>query len=111
MSVAGTRDHGEDADFDEIRVKVTYLEMVDLPERVPVVLPAPLAVVHSKRPSVAFYRFLYHEVGNDWMWVDRKLLTDRELSEIVQDDRVEVHVLLVDGCPAGYAELDLRRFP
>jgi hypothetical protein len=46
-----------------MKVKITYLQMLDRPERA---VPPPrdgLAVVHAKRPTVAYYRFLYDSVG------------------------------------------------
>jgi GNAT superfamily N-acetyltransferase len=98
-------------DVDEVEVEVTHLEIKQPPARPPIVLPAGVSVVHAKKPPLRFYRFLYDAVGNDWLWVDRKKLSDRELAAIIHDDRVEVHVLWVDGSPAGYAELDLRSPP
>lgn len=94
-----------------MEVEVTYLEMFHPPARSQVVLPPNVQVVHAKKPAIRFYRFLYDAVGSEWLWVDRKKLDDRELSAIIEDDRVEVHVLWVDGCPAGYVELDLRDLP
>lgn len=93
-----------------MEVKVTYLEMLQRPARVG---PAPhegLAVVHAKRPTIAYYRFLYDAVGRQYHWVRRTRYTDEELARIIHDPLDEVHVLHVDGVPAGYAELD-RRVP
>jgi hypothetical protein len=55
-----------------MRVKTTYLEMLARPERV---VPPPregLTVVHARRPSVAYYRFLYDAVGRDYDWTSRR---------------------------------------
>jgi GNAT superfamily N-acetyltransferase len=93
-----------------MEVKVTYLEMLKRPERV---VPAPrdgLTVIHAKRPTIAYYRFLYDAVGRQYHWVRRTRYTDEELARIIHDPLDEVHVLHVDGVPAGYAELD-RRVP
>ena len=95
----------------EVEVEVTYLEMRERPVRQEIALPAGVSVVRAMKPTLRFYRFLYDAVGNDWLWVDRKQLSDEALRETIHDDRVEVHVLWVDGCPAGYAELDLSRPP
>jgi GNAT superfamily N-acetyltransferase len=97
--------------MDEVEVEVTHLEMRSPPARAPIVFPPGVAVVHAKKPTLSFYRFLYDAVGSGWLWVDRKRLSDPELAEIVHDPKVEVHVLWVDGSPAGYAELDLRLAP
>jgi hypothetical protein len=91
-----------------MKVKVTYLEMLARPERV---VPAPrqgLTVVHAKKPTVAYYRFLYDAVGRDYNWTSRKRLSDAELAALLNDPRLEVHVLMAEGVPAGFAELDRR---
>src|SRR3954452_13717050 len=75
------------------------------------VVPLPregLAVVHAERLSVAYYRFLYDAVGRDYDWTSRRKLSDAELAAILNDPRDEVHVLMADGVPAGFAELDRR---
>jgi GNAT superfamily N-acetyltransferase len=94
--------------IDGMRVKTTYLEMLARPERV---VPPPregLAVVQARRPTVAYYRFLYDAVGRDYGWTSCKKLSDAELAALLHDPRLEVHVLMVDGVPAGFAELDRR---
>jgi GNAT superfamily N-acetyltransferase len=94
--------------IDGMKVKTTYLEMLAPTQRV---VPPPregLAVVHAKKPSVAYYRSLYDAVGRDYDWTSRRKLCDAELAAILDDPRDEVHVLLVDGVPAGFAELDRR---
>ena len=91
-----------------MKVKTTYLEMLAHPERV---VPPPregLAVVHARRPSAAYYRFLHDAVGRDYDWTSRKKLSDAELAALLNDPRLEVHVLMAEGVPAGFAELDRR---
>jgi GNAT superfamily N-acetyltransferase len=89
-------------------VKTTYLQMFARPERV---VPPPRtgpAVVHAQKPTVAYYRFLYDAVGQDYDWTSRNKLSDTDLAAILHDPWVEVHVLMADGVPAGFAELDRR---
>ena len=91
-----------------MKVKTTYLEMLAHPQRA---VPPPregLVVVHAKKPTVAYYRFLYDAVGGDYDWTSRKELSDAELAALLNDPRLEVHVLMLDGVPAGFAELDRR---
>jgi GNAT superfamily N-acetyltransferase len=91
-----------------MKVKTTYLQMFAHPERI---VPLPregLAVFHARKPSVAYYRFLYDAVGRDYDWPRCKKLSDAELAALLHDPRLEVHVLIADGVPAGFAELDRR---
>src|SRR5262245_24322574 len=89
-------------------VKVTHLQMLARP---PSVIPPPrddLAVLHAQRPTAAYYRFLYGTVGRDYDWTRRNKMTDAELCAIIQHPRNELHVLMVAGVPAGFAEFDRR---
>jgi GNAT superfamily N-acetyltransferase len=89
-------------------VKVTYLQMFSRPSRV---VPPPrdgLVVIHARKPTVRYYRFLYDAVGRQWQWLSRGKMSDEELASILNDPRDEVHVLHIDGVPAGFAELDRR---
>ena len=70
-----------------------------------------LSVIHAQMPSVAYYRFLYSAVGREYHWYSRGRLPDAEIAAILQDPLNEVHVLHVDGSPAGFAELDRRSPP
>jgi GNAT superfamily N-acetyltransferase len=91
-----------------MKVKTTYLEMFAHPQRA---VPTPskgLTFVHAKKPTVAYYRFLYDAVGREYDWTSRKKLSDAELAALLNNPRLEVHVLMADGVPAGFAELDRR---
>jgi GNAT superfamily N-acetyltransferase len=90
---------------------VSFLEMRAPPQRPAIAPPRDdLSIVHARRPTTAFYRFLYDRVGSAWLWTDRRRLSDAELRAILDDEQVEVWVLQVGGVPAGYVELD-RRVP
>ena len=91
---------------DVVPVTVTYLEMLRPPPEPVPPAPAGASVEHLVAPSVERYRGLYHAVGHDWYLVDRARMSDAALRELLEDPRVEVHVLQVDGQEAGYAELD-----
>ncbi len=94
-----------------VPTKTTYLEMRHRPPGTAqgrAVLPDGVRVARLARPSVEAYRRLYDAVGSRYGWTDRNLMPDDELRAILQDDRVEVHVLHLGGGPAGYAELDCR---
>jgi GNAT superfamily N-acetyltransferase len=94
--------------IDGMKVRITYLEMLARPEQV---VPPPregLTVVRDKRPTAAHYRFLYDAVGRDYGWPRCQRLSDAELAAVLHDPRLEIHVLMADGIPAGFAELDRR---
>lgn len=96
----------------KIDVTVVYLEMAEPPHG-PNPPPAGrrLALLRAEAPPLSFYRWLYDAVGAPWLWVDRKRLGDAELARIIGDERVEIYVLYAGGVPAGFAELDFRRWP
>lgn len=91
-----------------VDVTVFYLEM-----RAPRLRTVPppregLTVAPARRPTVAFYRFLYHTVGQEYHWYSRGRLADAELAAVLNHPLNEVHVLYDQGTPAGFAELDRR---
>jgi ribosomal protein S18 acetylase RimI-like enzyme len=93
-------------------VVITHLEMRDPPgpQRPP--LPtAKLALLRVDDISPAYYRFLYAETGRDWIWYERRALSDAELAAQILADGIEIHVLHVGGQPAGFVELDFQRLP
>jgi GNAT superfamily N-acetyltransferase len=92
-----------------VDVTVYYLEMFARPRRF---VPAPrtgLTVDQVKSPPVAYYRSLYDAVGKEFHWLSRRKMSDEALAAILDDIRNELHVLHVDGTPAGFAELDRRQ--
>ncbi len=91
---------------DVVEVTVTYLEMLEPPAQPPPPTPPGVEVRRLEAPSVEEYLRLYDLVGHDWYWVDRHRVPEPALRELLEDPRVEVQVLLVDGREAGYAELD-----
>ena len=95
-----------------LRLHVIYLEMRQRPKQAPP--PPPDLHVHlmqAVRPTVSFYRYLYHTVGEPWLWSTYHRVGDEALRTILHDANTEVHVLYADGVPAGYAHLDFRGMP
>lgn len=88
---------------------ITYLEMTSRPASIPPTRPAQkIALLRAEKPTTSFYRYLYNTIGQDWLWWERRELSDEQLNEIIQDDQVEIYILYVAGVPAGYGELDRR---
>ncbi len=93
------------------RTTVTHLEMRENPR---VHCPPPFghyALFRAVDMPIHFYRYLYHVVGHNHVWVHRKKLDDEALAAIVHSPNVEIYVLYLDGSPAGFFELDLRHLP
>lgn len=95
-----------------LEVTITRLEMHQRPTAPTPTVPAGrIALMRADAPPVHFYRYLYNTVGQQWLWWERRLMSDAALAEVLHDPEVELLVLYVDGAPAGYAEIDARAFP
>ncbi len=92
-----------------VPMTVTFLEMHARPAALPPPQPkGKIALLRAERPPVHFYRYLYNTIGEDYLWVDRRKLTDEALTTIIHSPEVELYVLYADGCPAGMAELEFK---
>ena len=88
-------------------VTTTYLHIVGRQGFRPAFVADPdLAVLHSRLPSVPFYRFLYAAVGGGYRWVDRLAWSDADLEAYLARPAVTLLVLYLEGTPVGYVELD-----
>lgn len=89
-----------------IPVHVTALEMTAPPRQsLPVPVNVHTAILSAPGIPLAFYRFLYRQVGSRWHWVDRLRMDDATLAATLHDKRNAVSVLHVDGAPGGFFEL------
>ena len=89
-----------------IAVHITALEMTSPPKQsLPVPVNVHTAILNAPEIPLAFYRFLYRQVGSRWHWVDRLRMTDDTLAKTLYDKRNSVTVLYVNGAPAGFFEL------
>lgn len=96
-----------------VGVTVTFLrlERFDRLDRAPRPLPAGAGLLSPRRCEVGFYRYLYGSVGAPYVWWLRRSLSDAEITGILADPAVSIHVLYVDAQPAGFFELDRRHAP
>ncbi len=93
----------------QLRSVVTYLEMTHGPDLPPARPPRTEGtIVPVAKPSVPFYRYLFAVIGEPWLWMERRKMSDAELTALIQDPGVDIQVLYVDGEPGGYFELDCR---
>ncbi len=70
-----------------------------------------VALMRARQMPLSFYRYLYREVGKPHHWLLRRQTSDGELAEAIHAPTTRIDVLYVDGCPAGFYELDLARLP
>jgi GNAT superfamily N-acetyltransferase len=89
---------------------VTYLEMTS-PPPLQEIDTRELSLRHLDRSDLDEYRRLFREIGQNWLWGSRLLMSDGELSRILRDPPVDLYELLSDGFAKGLLELDRREFP
>lgn len=90
---------------------VTYLEMTEDPGLDSQEMPEGVEIRLVGEPQVEWYRTLFRRVGERWLWFSRLTMNDGELASIIQDSRVEVYALRIDGEDCGLMELDFREPP
>jgi GNAT superfamily N-acetyltransferase len=89
-----------------LKAHITRLEMTAPPRQsLPLPVNLHIAIMRVEKISLAFYRYLYLEVGRRWHWVDRLRMKDDKLAKLLHDGRAHVTVLYVNGAPAGFYEL------
>lgn len=93
--------------FKHALVTVTELEMRARPNLVRPPAPewARPAILHAPHIPLAYYRFLYEQVGRPWHWTVRADLDDAALAAEIHAPEVEIYVLYLEGAPAGFYEL------
>jgi GNAT superfamily N-acetyltransferase len=95
-----------------LKARITHLEMTERPAaRLPMPLGQRVALMRAREMPVSFYRYLYRAVGKPHHWMLRRETPDDELAGIIRSANTQIEVLYVDGCPAGFCELDLSRRP
>jgi len=88
-----------------LKAHITRLEMVAPPKAsLPVPVNIQTAIMRAPGIPLAFYRYLYRQVGARWQWVDRLRMSDEELTATLHDKRNNISVLYVNGAPAGFYE-------
>lgn len=70
-----------------------------------------LALLRAENIPVAFYRYLYEQVGKAHHWELRRKLGDKEVDKIINAETTHIDVLYADGCAAGFFELDTANMP
>jgi len=85
----------------------TYLEMRSAGDLVGSKTHEPgVRIERARGCPPSFFRYLYAEVGRKYHWFDRLPWTEEQVRARLADPAVTLHVLYVDGSPAGYFELE-----
>ncbi|OLP43335.1 3-mercaptopyruvate sulfurtransferase [Rhizobium oryziradicis] len=85
---------------------VTKLEMTSAPKTsLPVPINIQTAIIRATDMPLAYYRFLYRQVGGRWHWYKRLKMSDSALQAVIHNKDVSISVLYVNGAPAGFFEL------
>ena len=85
-------------------VTITYLELAPGEKLRPPSRPAPDGFATRQVHDPAVNADLYRRVGADYVWIDRLRWSSAEWQRWA--DRVETHVVELDGAVAGYWELE-----
>jgi GNAT superfamily N-acetyltransferase len=87
-------------------LETIYLEMTDRAQFRPgFAEDAGLLILRTGSLDLAYYKFIYQQVGESWRWRDRLIMPESELETILSHPGCTVDVLYVEGVPAGYIEL------
>ena len=91
----------------ELRTTVTYLEMLSCPDGIKLSPPTNLntEIRLSENPTVEDYRYLYNTVGAKWTWIERRLMDDKQVKELISSPDVEIYILFVNNVIAGFGEI------
>jgi|SRR5579862_4180572 len=89
---------------------VTYLEL-RAPRELPTRASHEYRIRQVERPDCDWYRRLFREVGEPWLWFSRLRMSDEELRAILHDPSVDVFALSYEGEDHGLLEFDRRKFP
>jgi GNAT superfamily N-acetyltransferase len=95
----------------KIAAVVTYLEMRSPQPAKVAPANSDFAIRKVTRPDLDWYRELYREIGEPWLWFSRLRMSDDELRGIIHDARVDVFALSHEGVDGGFLEQDRRHMP
>ena len=96
---------------ERITADVTMLEML-APPNLNLLWPIRgLSFIEIPEPEIGQYRTLYHAVGDHHFWVNRKRLTDGQLSALLYHPENYVTQLWKGDKCIGFTEYHARHFP
>jgi len=90
---------------------VTYLEMRTPPAGLVAPTVSDYSIRLVEKPDLGWYRTLYREIGEPWLWFSRLRMSDDELRSVVHDPAVDVYALSHGSADRGLLEFDRRNLP
>lgn len=94
----------------KVETTVTFLKMDEAPhDHVQPPSNLKIALMKLENPPVHYYRYLYNTVGENYDWIDRKIMSDEDLAAETNIQGVDIYVAYAGGIPAGFFELDSRK--
>lgn len=89
-----------------VELLVTYMEMTAPPAGPPLPPPLPGTTVARETLRRPDYLRLYREVGEGLQWDLRLGMADAALDRFLTDPSTDIHLLRLDGVPAGFCEME-----
>jgi GNAT superfamily N-acetyltransferase len=90
-------------------VKVTFFEMHNRPgEEFHKKKEADFRVL-QKPIDVETYRYYYSAIGEQHSWLDRLVMKDDQLFELINAAQIDIFTMFINDQPAGYAEFILEK--
>ncbi len=100
-------EHKYNADTN-LNVVITYLKLTNRHMDNEFELPAGMnnaILTHVSNMDVGFFRYLYNNVGEKYLWWEKRIISDQELFKYINRNGMEFHILNIGGMPAGFIEL------
>jgi thiosulfate/3-mercaptopyruvate sulfurtransferase len=95
-----------------LKAHITELDMKARPaHRVPLPIGHKILLMKPSGMAPSFYRYLYEHVGKPHHWFIRRGMSDEQLQAVFNSGVSDIWVMHVDGCPAGFFEIDLSKLP
>ena len=89
-----------------LKAHITYLEMTAPPKAsLPVTSNINTAIMRAENIPLAYYRYLYRQVGARWHWVERLRMKEKALAAHLHSPNTYLGILYVNGSPGGFYEL------
>lgn len=94
----------------KVETTVTFLKMDEAPhDHIHPPSNIKIALMKVEDIPLHYYRYLYTTVGDNYDWIDRKVMIDEELEAEIHAEDVSIYVAYANGVPAGFFELDSRK--